>query len=268
VVTSSVDHLGLRTIFDEDAERYDRARPRYPEQVFDDLGELTGEGPGGRILEIGCGTGQATVPLAERGYEIVAVELGANLTEVARRNLARYASTDVIRAGFEDWDLPPDPFDVVFAATSWHWLEPRTRTAKTAAALHPGGSLAILNTHHVQGGTEQFFVDVQSCYERWDPSTQAGLRLVPASEIGTESDEVEESKLFEPVATRRYEWEQEYTTESYLDVLLTYSGHRALEPAAREGLLACIGDLINHGYEGHITKGYMAELRVARRRGD
>ena len=67
----------LRVTFDGDAERYDRARPGYPAATFDDLLALTGLGPGARVLEIGCGTGQATVPLAERGCQIVAVELGA-----------------------------------------------------------------------------------------------------------------------------------------------------------------------------------------------
>ncbi len=60
----------LRTTFDEEAERYDRARPGYPSDVFEDLAQLTGLSPGDRILEIGCGTGQATVPLAERGYYV------------------------------------------------------------------------------------------------------------------------------------------------------------------------------------------------------
>src|SRR5688572_7761630 len=87
---STEDAARLRVTFDEDAERYDRARPGYPSAVFDDLVELAGIGPGCRVLEIGCGTGQATVPLAERGCDIVAVELGAELAAIATRNLARF----------------------------------------------------------------------------------------------------------------------------------------------------------------------------------
>jgi ubiquinone/menaquinone biosynthesis C-methylase UbiE len=51
-------HLG-RT-FDEDAELYDRARPGYPPELFDDLAEVAGTGPGCRVLEVGAGTGKAT----------------------------------------------------------------------------------------------------------------------------------------------------------------------------------------------------------------
>ena len=60
----------LRAVFDQDAERYDRARPGYPAELFDDLAALTGLRAGDRVLEIGPGTGQATVPLAQRGYRI------------------------------------------------------------------------------------------------------------------------------------------------------------------------------------------------------
>src|SRR6266542_2199055 len=78
------NHERLRATFNQAADLYDRARPGYPPALFDDLAELAGVGPGCRVLEIGPGTGQATVPLAERGCHIVAVELGADLAAVAR----------------------------------------------------------------------------------------------------------------------------------------------------------------------------------------
>jgi ubiquinone/menaquinone biosynthesis C-methylase UbiE len=49
----------LRAIFDEAALLYDEVRPGYPEELFDDIVALSGIPSGGRILEIGCGTGQA-----------------------------------------------------------------------------------------------------------------------------------------------------------------------------------------------------------------
>ena len=72
--------------------------------MFDDLVTLAGLEPGSRVLEIGCGTGQATRPLAGRGFEITAVELGAQMADVARRNLARFPKVKVVTASFEDWD--------------------------------------------------------------------------------------------------------------------------------------------------------------------
>src|SRR3712207_5907464 len=84
------DQNWLRATFDGAALLYDRVRPGYPEELFDDVVARTGLPRGGRVLEIGCGTGQATVPLARRGYCVLCVELGENLAAVARRNLASY----------------------------------------------------------------------------------------------------------------------------------------------------------------------------------
>lgn len=56
----------LARTFDEDAELYDRARPGYPPALYDDLAELAGARSGSRVLKVGCGTGQATVPWPHR----------------------------------------------------------------------------------------------------------------------------------------------------------------------------------------------------------
>jgi SAM-dependent methyltransferase len=250
--------------FNEDAERYDRARPRYPAQMFDDLAAAAVP-PGARVLEIGCGTGQATVALAERGYRIVAVELGPEMATVARRNLARFDSVHVVTAAFEDWPLPDDPFDVVFSATAFHWVDPAVRVSKSAAALRRGGLLATVMTEHIAGGSEEFFAAAQDCYERFDPATPPGLRQRSASDIPKDDRELASSGQFGPATFHRYEWELSYTTAEYLDLLLTYSGHRALPAAQRRGLLNCVAGLIDRNHGGRVVKRYLTELRIARR---
>jgi SAM-dependent methyltransferase len=257
------DRERRRRVFDEAAELYDRARPGYPSALFDDLAGLAGIGPGSRVLEIGPGTGQATVPLAERGCRVVAVELGADLAAVARRNLARFPAVEVVTAAFEDWPLP-EPFDVVLAATSFHLIDPAVRVAKAADALRPGGALATIATHHVAGGDESFFAAAQRCYERWDPETPpGGSPLRAADDIPSSTEELDRSGRFGPATFRRYEWDHAYTTGSYLEVLLTYSGHRDLDPTARTNLLDCIANLLDADYGGRVTKRYLTELRVA-----
>jgi SAM-dependent methyltransferase len=263
-VTNSDDYVRLRRTFNEDAERYDRARPRYPLQMFDDLAAAAIP-PRARVLEIGCGTGQATVALAERGYRIVAVELGAEMATVARRNLARFDSVEVITAAFEDWPLPDEPFDVVFSATAFHWVDPAVRVSKSADALRPGGVLATVGTEHIAGGSEAFFIAVQDCYERFDPATPTGLRQQSASDIPQDDQELASSGRFGSAKFHRYEWELSYTTAEYLDLLLTYSGHRALPAAQRSGLLNCIAGLIDGNHGGHVAKRYLTELRIAQR---
>jgi SAM-dependent methyltransferase len=259
------DQARLRETFNEAAELYDRARPGYPAQMFDELAELAGIGTGCRVLEIGCGTGQATVPLAERGYRVVGVELGADLARVARRSLAGLRTVEIVTAAFEDWPLPGEAFDVVFSATAFHWIDPGVRVSKSANALRLGGALATVATHHVAGGSEDFFIEAQSCYERFDPSAPPGLRLAAAKDIPHDDGELARSGRFEPATFRRYEREVSYSTAAYLDLLLTYSGHRALAPAARDGLLDCIARLIDSRHGGRVIKRYLTELRLARR---
>jgi SAM-dependent methyltransferase len=253
----------LRETFDEAPELYDRVRLGYPAELFDDLERLAGLRPGSRVLELGCGTGQATGSLARRGYEVVANELGAGLADVARRKLAPFPAVTVVHSGFEAWPLPAQPFDAVFAATSFHWIDRAVRVPKSADALRPGGALAVVCTHHVAGGDEHFYVDVQRCYERWDPDTPRGSRLPAAAAIRSDSDELAASGRFRQTAFRRYEHEVTYSSQQYCDLLLSYSGHRAMEPTAQRELLSCVVRLIDERYGGQVAKRYMNELAVA-----
>src|SRR5690242_10240238 len=106
----------------------------YPDRLFEDLVAHSNIRPGGRVLEIGCGTGQATIPLAERGFHIMAIELGTELSRLAREKLARYSSVKVITGRFEDVDLDVGAFDLVFSAQAFHWIDPQVGFSKVAAA--------------------------------------------------------------------------------------------------------------------------------------
>ncbi|GAA3802823.1 class I SAM-dependent methyltransferase [Streptomyces phyllanthi] len=252
----------LRDTFNEAAELYDRARPRYPRALVEELAGQVGLGPGTRVLEIAPGTGQLTVPLADSGCHLTAVELGPALAEVARRNLRPFPHARVEVADFEQWPLPVEPFDLVVCATAFHWLDPAVRVPKVGRALRPGGMFALVTTEHVRGGTVDFFARAQECYERWDPATPPGLRLQDEAEIVTDTGELAE---WDGLRSYRCTREVTYTTQEYIDVLLTYSGHRALDAASREGLLGCIRDLIDTRHGGRITKCYLHELITARR---
>ncbi|MGW0655743.1 class I SAM-dependent methyltransferase [Streptomyces umbrinus] len=254
----------LRGIFDEDAELYDRARPSYPPALVEALATRVGLDTDSRVLEFGPGTGQMTVPLAELGCHVTAVELGPSMAAVARRNLRAFPHAHVEVAEFEQWPLPREPFDLMVAATSFHWLDPATRLTKVAEALRPDGTLAVVITHHTAGGSRDFFVEVQDCYERWDPATPPGMRQSTDAETATDTREFE---VLGRVETLRFPQEITYTTQTYIDLLLTYSNHRALEPTARKGLLDGIRKLIDTRHGGSITKRYLHELILVRRGG-
>ncbi|MEV6418086.1 class I SAM-dependent methyltransferase [Kribbella sp. NPDC051718] len=251
----------LRRTFGEDAELYDRVRPTYPLRLYDDIARLLEDPQRPRVLEIGCGTGQATRPMLERGWSVKAVELSPELGRVARTNLPEL---EVITAAFESWPLPAERFDLVLSATAFHWIDPEVRVPKSADALRPGGLLAIVSTHHIAGGSEQFWIDVRDCYRRFtDDADETGMR--GADEIPQEDTaEIDASGRFGSVVVRQYEWEQRYSAAEYLDLLSSYSGHRVLTSEQRNGLYECVSALINAA-GGSITKRYLTRLTAANR---
>lgn len=258
----------LRATFEQRPELYDRARPTYPGQVFDDLIALAQLPERARIVEIGCGTGQATLPLAERRFRITCVELGEGLAALARRKLSRFPGVEVVHADFESWQPAYGEFDAVLAFTAFHWIAPDARYAKVASLLRGQGRLAIVTTEHVQPpDVDAFFLDVQEDYEAVvpdDPATKAGGPKPPDA-IADLSDEIGSSGLFRNVAVRRYLWDVVYTADEYIDVLNTYSGHRALDERTRHRLLARIRRRIEARPGGRVRKTYLAMLNVAER---
>lgn len=262
---ANADREKLRSTFTEAAELYDRVRPGYPDACFDDLVGLSGLPSGGRVLEIGCGTGQATLPMASRGYRITAVELGTDMATVARRKLAVYANVSIHTVSFEAWTLPLEPFDLVMAATAFHWIDPAVRWQKVAAALRHDGAAGVFSSRHVAGGDDDFFEASQACYEQYMPGSPKQRQPDP-DYAATAVAEIDGTRLFQPAFSRHYVWEVAYSTSTYVDLLNTYSGHRVLDSDNRRRLFQCIADLIDRRFGGRIRKAYQTQLVVARRR--
>jgi SAM-dependent methyltransferase len=261
----SADRHGFRRTFEEVAALYDVARPLYPAGLFDDLVALTGLRARDRIVEIGCGTGQATRPLAERGLEIVCVELGEQLAALARRKLAEFPAVAVVNESFETWEPEHAAFDAVVAFTAFHWINPDVRYEKTARLLRHGGSLGVVQTQHVTTDDgEGFWSDVQEDYDAIMPGDDNRPPPRPA-EVADLSAEIAASGLFRQAVVRRHLWDVRYSADEYIAVLETYSGHRALDDASRQSLYERIRSRIGAQPDRHVTKSYLAILNVAQR---
>jgi len=194
----------LRCTFDGAAAIYHEARPAYPAKLFDDLIELADLKPGARLLEVGCGTGKATLPLASRGYAVVCVELGANLADQARANLADYP-VEIDVAPFETWAGDDGSFDLVYAATAWRWIDPTVRYAKARALLRPAGHLAFWNAAHAfPADVDPFFADIQAVYDEIGESHTGEWPPLPPDLTPADTDEITATGLFEHVQVRRY----------------------------------------------------------------
>jgi SAM-dependent methyltransferase len=256
-----------RYTFDQIATLYERARPNYPEQLFDDLFVLGDLGPGARVVEIGCGTGQASRPLARRGCRLACVELGESLADIARHNLAEFPQVDVTTASFETWQPPGVEFDMVFAASAWHWLAPSTRYGKAASLLKPGGLLALVTGGHAfPKDFDPFFTVIQSCYDAIGEGY--GKRPPPApEEIPDERQAIEGSGLFEHVLVRRYLWAVDYSADSYIDLLNTYSDHIAMSKSKRDRLYGGIRQRFRARQGGKVRKHYQSILHIAHLKG-
>jgi SAM-dependent methyltransferase len=244
------------SVFDATVDRYDEARPEYPAELFDDLVVFAQLEPGDRLLEIGCATGKATRPLLARGFRITCVEPGAALA--AR---AHALGLDVHNARFEDF-ASDERFDLVFAATSWHWLDPGLRYAKAHALLRDGGHLAFWGAFHaLPEGFDPFFTEIQAVYDEIDESHPGEW---PPPRAGDDVADILRSGLFGDVSVRRYLWELQYTADEYVALLDTFSGHIEMTDAQRAHLY---GEIRRRLGNRKVRRHWEAILHVARRIG-
>jgi len=251
--------------FDAVAESYDLYRPRPPREVVEAVIAASNLHDGSRGLEIGCGTGQLSAPLAEYGVDLVAVELGGRLAAVARRNLERFPNARVETAAFEDWPLPTQKFDAVLAASAFHWLDPNVRLSKAVEALHPGGFLTILHVHHVRGGTVGFFANTQRYYTHWGISDDPTFQPPAPDDTPAIYQELDQHPAFGSVERRRFEIPMTYSAASYVGWLTTDSLVNTLDAESRRGFLQDIERMIESKYHGAVTRNYVYEIVAAQK---
>lgn len=258
----------LRETFDSAADRYHRARPRYPEELLAAFDRLAGLDPGSRLLEVGPATGVATEQLARRGHHVTAVELGRELAAAATMNLEGIRTVEVVNASFEEW-TPPEwgRYDAVVAATSWHWVDPDTRYERAHRHLRPGGSLAFWSARHVfPDGGDPLFVELQPIYDEIGEGMGDSPSYPRPGELPTMGDEVEQTGLFDLVDVVHLDWEIRYDAESYIDLLETFSGHLAMADWQRARLYGAIRRMLAQRPDGLLRRHWGAALHVARRR--
>lgn len=257
--------ISLRTAFNRAARLYHVIRPRYPETLFEALVEVTQLQDDARLLEIGPGTGQATEPLAKRGYQITAIELGADLGEVARERLRPYPNVEVRTGAFEEVELAPEAFDLVYAATALHWIRPEVRFTRPHNLLKQRGHLAIIHTNHVAGEAgDEFFFASQPIYKKFQlDDKEAGFRLPRTADL--KAAELDEN-LFELVFFAAFPLVVRYTAAEYAQLLSTFSPVISMHAEMRVGFLKEIVELIEEQFGGSILKHFAMTLTIAEKR--
>lgn len=258
---------GLRAGYDDDAQAYERTRPVCPAQLFDDLVDLAGLAAGDRVVEIGCGTGQATVPLAERGLLVTAIELGAELAAVARRKLATFPGSLVLTTSFEWWQPEAGEsgaFGAVVACNSLHWIDPELRFSKPFELLRPGGAMVVTGCKWARpASADRFWIDVQQDYLAVG---FAGEPPPPPERIDEWHFPAEAAAYFDEVVSLRYPpFEIRYSAEDYLANLATQCGTRELGSERAADFLSRVRRRLEANGWPALTATYVGYLTVGRR---
>jgi SAM-dependent methyltransferase len=252
--------------FDEAAEAYDAVRPGYPAEMFDDIDRVTGLNQGSKVLEVGCGTGQATMEFAKRGYRVLCVEPGGSLRELAERRLRGYPA-EFSPCRFEDWPPQEGSFDLVASGTAWHWVDPGIGFRKAAASLKQGGYIALFwNLHPTP--YMGFFQDVQEVYGEVVPEWRGPAEMQTTEQrIAEIRQQICASGLFEEPTVKTYRWARTFNSHDYIRLLDTYSDHRALPEDRRTRLYTGIKRMIDERFGCSVERPYLTALFLARNRG-
>jgi SAM-dependent methyltransferase len=253
-----------RHVFGRDAAAYDRARPPYPERVYELLGERCGLGPGTRVLEIGAGTGLATRRLVELGAEVVAVE-----PDAAMAALLDDPAAEVRVAAFEDVRLESETYDLAVSATAFHWVDEAVGLRRVHEALRPGGWFAEwwnlfgdprrldafhLATTHVVGGLPE------------GPSKGGGASGPSyALDVDARLAALEAAGLVDP-KHEELRWDGVFDTAGIRALYATFSPIGRLSDQERERVLDGVAQVADEEFGGHVVRPFLTAIYTARRR--
>jgi ubiquinone/menaquinone biosynthesis C-methylase UbiE len=263
-----------RTHFDEIVTNYDKIRPNYPDKLFANLIEYAGLGINKKALEIGAGTGKATRPILEAGYNVTAVEIGANMAAFLSDKYKGYKNFNVIVSAFEDADLQENAYDLIYAASSIHWVDAKIGCPKIKRLLKNGGTVALLRYNFssesdeiLDAAYEKYFRTHYLSSQRYGKATvkrtHDDLRN-PAGFLARYGFNGLEEYEFKDITLNFYDVEIIYTADEYIELYETMADHRDLPEKNKTALYSEITKLINQN-GGKYKMDYIFQVYMGRK---
>lgn len=248
------------------ADAYNKVRPRYPENLIHRVLELVNLSCNATILELGCGPGIATVAFAKRGFLMVCLEPSKEAFQFARLNCTQYPHVEIHNTTFEEWQLEPERFNAVLAATSIHWIAPEVRYQKAADALKKNGFIILLWNCELQPQDEVYQV-LREVYQIHAPSLLAHYESREAQEENLKSfgQSILDSGRFKDLVAEQVTSEVTYSTNDYLMLLSTYSPYLELAPQIRDALFEALKEKIELNFGDNLQLSYLSAFHIAQK---
>ncbi|MEK7653451.1 MAG: class I SAM-dependent methyltransferase [Patescibacteria group bacterium] len=254
--------------FDVFANNYHSVRPGYPALLFEDVRDRCGIDVNSRLLEIGAGSGIATIELAKLGCHIVAIEPGAHLATIARKQTKRFKNVEIVEGTFENFQTA-DKFDAILAFTAFHWLSEGDKFQQVLDLLNDSGSLILVWNSFFQSDSPAT-IDVNRAYRECLPevypeeSIVADVNKGVLSKLNRREQEAVANPLFYPVFLRKYLTAYNYDERTYPKLLNTFPKVVEVENKKRLAFLERISEIVKR--HGKISVPVMTTLIVCQKR--
>jgi len=254
---------GLETTFNSVYTEYDRWRPTYVKELYDDIFDVKEINSSSNVLEVGIGTGQATLPILETGCSLTAIELGDHLSEFSRYKFRNYEKFNVKNLAFQDFECPPNSFDLIFSASAFHWIPEDIGYTKVFDMLKSGGVFARFANHPYRDkNTNNIHIAFKNIYAKYMPGSLVGDEY--SEENAKNRANIAYKYGFIDISYRLYHRTRTFTADDYTLLLGTYSDHIAIEETTRMKFFDEIREAINDN-GGIITLYDTIDLQLARK---
>ncbi len=245
------------------AEAYHQVRPRYPQALIARVVEIAQLSSDSILLEVGCGPAIATPAFAALGCRMVCVEPNPDFYRLAQQTCEPYANVELQNCSFEEWELAPQTFDAVLAASSFHWISPEIGYPKAAAALRLEGHLILLWNKELQPLYE-VYQQLSAVYQTHAPSLNrryedSATQTAILNELGQMAIK---SGQFKDMVSGQIEVEVTYSVDQYLLLLNTYSPHLKLEPQQKQRLFEGLRQVLEQNGDT-MQLSYISAFHVA-----